>query len=143
MATTFTAQVRGWTEKAKRNAELVVRGSVEDVGELMSRRQASVKETGGAFSVGFVPVDTGELINSQEVSIDGSPVHAPGVAPPDYSAIVAGLELGDSVEAVFTAPHARPVEYGVSGRFAGRFFVRNAVQQWQVIVDQNAAQFRD
>jgi hypothetical protein len=52
------------------------------------------------------------------------------------------MEMGDTVQAVFTAQHARPKEYG-HGTAPGWFFVRNAVQQWQVIVDQNAAQFRD
>lgn len=140
----FSADVRAWTQKAKDNAEYVLRGSVSDLGELMSRRQASVKETGGSFQVGFVPVDTGELINSQEVSLNGSVLHAanPG-SPPDYTAVVAGMELGDTLQAVFTAKHARPMEYGVTGKFGGRFFVRGAVQQWQNIVDANAALFED
>lgn len=135
----FSAQVRAWTEKAKRNADLVVKGSIADVGEVMVRRQAGVAQTGGSFKEGFVPVDTGELINSQQVEINGGVV---AKGPVDYSAAVVGMEIGDAVKAVFTAPHARAMEYGTS-RFAGRFFVRNAVQQWQTIVDQNAAQFRD
>ena len=135
----FTADVRNWTEKARRNAELVVRGSIADVGELMTRRQASVKDTGGSFREGFVPVDTGELISSQEVAINGGVV---GQGVVSYEAVVGGMDLGDTVQAVFTAPHARFMEYG-TGNIAGRFFVRNAVQQWQTIVDANAAQFRD
>lgn len=136
----FAASVRGWTEQAKQNAELVVRGSVQDVGELMTRRQASVKDTGGTFQVGFVPVDTGELINSQRLSINGGVI---GRGDVSYAALVAGMDLGDTFQAVFTAEHARPQEYGVTGKFSGRFFVRNAVQQWPTIVKQNALQFRD
>lgn len=139
MSRAFVAQVRNWTNKAKRNSELVVRGSIQDVGELMSRRQPSVKDTGGSFQVGLVPVDTGQLIASQQVEVNGGVV-ASGVV--DYSAAVAGMDMGDTVKAVFTAPYARHVEYG-TGRMAGRFYVRNAVQQWQTIVDQNAALFRD
>jgi len=139
MAGKFSAQVRAWTEKAKRNADLVVKGSIADVGEIMTRRQAGVAQTGGSFKEGFVPVDTGELINSQQVEINGGVIATGDV---DYSAAVVGMEIGDAVKAVFTAPHARPMEYGTS-RFAGRFFVRNAVQQWQAIVDANAAQFKD
>lgn len=139
MSQKFVADVRAWTEKARRNAELVVRGSVQDVGELMSRRQPSVKDTGGSFQVGFVPVDTGQLIASQQVEVNGGVVASGAV---DYSAAVVGMDLGDVVQAVFTAPYARHVEYG-TGRMAGRFYVRNAVQQWQTIVDQNAAQFKD
>lgn len=147
MALSFTASVRGWTDKAKRNADLVVKGSISDVGELMTRRQPSVKETGGSFKEGFVPVDKSELINSQQVEINGGVVASGDV---DYSAAIANMEIGDAVRAVFTAPHARRMEYGFSGtdslgrtyNQAGRFFVRNAVQQWQTVVAQNAAQFR-
>lgn len=135
----FEAQVRDWTEKAKKNMTYVIRGSVQDIGELMTRTQPSVKETGGFYREGFVPVDTSELINSQEVTINGSLV-AEGLV--DYSLAVAGYNLGDSLVAVFTAEHARPIEYGVTGRFGGRFYVRNAVQQWSTIVEMNAAQFR-
>ena len=138
MTQTFTASVRGWSQKALNNTELVLRGSIQDTAELMTRRQASVKETGGAFKVGFVPVDEGELINSQQVEINGGVV---GTGDVSYAALIAGLDLGDVFQAVFTAEHARPQEYGTS-KFPGRFFVRNAVQQWDVIVQQNAAQFR-
>ncbi|MEM1371471.1 MAG: hypothetical protein AAGG72_04480 [Pseudomonadota bacterium] len=138
--TTFSAQVRNWTTKAKRNTDLVVKGSISDVGELMTRRQASVKDTGGSYQEGFVPVDTGELINSQRVDFNGGVVATGDVS---YQAVIAGLKMGDTVTHVFTAEHARPMEYGVTGKFGGRFFVRNAVQQWQLIVDQNARQFGD
>lgn len=138
MTKSFAASVRGWSEKAKRSAEYVVRGSVQDVAELMTRRQASVKDTGGTYQEGFVPVDTGELINSQQVSLNGGVIATGAVS---YAAVVSGMELGDTIEAVFTAEHGRWLEYGVSGRFGGRFFVRNAVQQWDAIVQQNAAQF--
>ncbi len=133
------ADIRQWTEKATRNAELVAKGSIQDVGELMTRRQASIKET-GSYQEGFVPVDEGELINSQIGSVNGS---VAGSGDISYAALVAGMNLGDTVEAVFTAGHARPQEYGVSGKFPGRFFVRNAVQQWSNIVDANAARFKE
>jgi hypothetical protein len=129
------ANLGQWSEKVQRNLDLVVKGSIQDVGEIMTRRQPSIKET-GTFEVGKVPVDTGELINSQEGSLNGGVVAAGDI---DYAALVAGMELGDTVQAVFTAPHARPMEYGVSGKFPGRFFVRNAVQNWQAIVHANAA----
>lgn len=140
MAGKFTASVKNWSEKAKRNAELVVRQSVQDVAEQMTRRQPSVKETGGSFEIGKVPVDTGELINSQVVRINGGVV---GQGPVSYSAMVGQMDLGDAIEAVFTAQHARPIEYGVTGKFAGRFYVREAVQRWQEIVAKNAARLKD
>lgn len=139
MAGTFTADVRRWTEKARRNADLVVRGAAQDVCELMTRRQASITET-GTYREGFVPVDTGELIASQVVSLNGGSI---GRGDVSYAALVMGMDAGDVLEAVFTADHARPMEYGVSGRFGGRFFVRNAVQQWPTVVQANAALFKD
>lgn len=139
MTSRFSADVRRWTAKARRNADLVVRGSAQDVCELMTRRQASITET-GTYREGFVPVDSGELIGSQVVSLNGAEI---GRGEVSYAALVAGMDAGDVLEAVFTADHARPIEYGVSGKFGGRFFVRNAIQQWPTIVEQNAAQFKD
>jgi hypothetical protein len=48
------------------------------------------------------------------------------------------MRAGDISELIFTAPHARYHEYGVTGKFGGRFYVRNAVQQWDRIVEANA-----
>lgn len=143
MAGTFAADVRQWSAKAKQNAEFVIRGSVQDVGELMTRRAAGTTD-GGSLQQGYVPVVTGELINSQEVGINGGVIATGDV---DYSAAVAGMDLGDSIQAVFTAGHARPKEYGFTtstGKSVpGWFFVRGAVQQWATVVEMNAAQFRD
>ena len=119
--------------------DLVVRGSAQDVYELATRRQPSVKDTGGSFREGFVPVDTGELIGSQVLTINGAQA---GAGPGSYEAGLARMAAGDVSVLAFTAPHARHVEYGTS-RMAGRFFVRNAVQQWLRIVEQNAALFKD
>lgn len=141
---TFTAQVRNWSERAKRNAELVVRGATQDVAEIMSiPRDGLVR--GAPFQVGVVPVDTGQLIGSLTVEIDGAEIGQGNMAaamPPDYTAALAGMEIGDIVQVAFTAPYARFIEYG-KGSVPGRFMVRNAVQQWQTVVDQNAALFQD
>ncbi|WP_343502136.1 hypothetical protein [Alloyangia pacifica] len=144
MTQNFAADVRRMTEKAKANMEFVFKASVQDVSEIMTRRQASVTDTGGTFQVGLVPVDTGELINSVEVSVNGA-ITGQGAnkAPPDFVASLGTLRLGDVAEIVFTAEHARPMEYGATGKFEGRFFVRHAVQNWGVIVDQNARLFED
>lgn len=156
MTQSFTASVEAWSEKAIRNAELVVKGSSVDVFEIMTRRQPSVKETGGTFVEGRVPVDEGELIGSVVVEVAGvqtgqGVVAGKNSAPPDFEASVFGMALGDDVLSAFTAPHARRLEYGFSGTDSlgrtystqGRFFVRNAIQQWETIVAQNAAIFED
>lgn len=143
MTQTFSADIRKWSQKAIRNAEVVVRDAAATTGELMSVRQASIKET-GFFEVGKVPVDESELINSQVVSINGGIV---ATGDPGYQAVLAGFEVGDTIEAAFTADHARPTEFGYTARngtlVPGRFFVREAIQQWSATVAASAAKFKD
>ena len=128
---------RDFSKKALRNAGLVLKGSASDAVELMSRRAAGTSR-GGSHKKGFVPVDTGELVNSLSTSVNGAGIGAGAVG---YGAFIGSLEWGDSVEAVFTAEHARYKEYG-HGSSPGWFFVRGTVQKWPAIVAQNAAQFR-
>ena len=136
----FGAAVKGWSEKAKRNADLVVKDAIQTTALAMSQRQPSVKETDGFYEVGKVPVDQGELINSQQVSLNNSIVATGDVA---YAALIYGMELGDMFEAVFTSEHARPIEYGVTGKFLGRYYVLSAVQEWDNTVAASAAKFKD
>ena len=140
----FSAQVRGWSEKAKRNADLVVRASIQDTAEMMSVAKDGIVR-GAPFELGVVPVDEGELIGSLTVTIGGAITgqgNSAAAAPPDYAAALVGFEMGDTVQVAFTAEHARPIEYGANGS-PGRFMVREAVSQWQTIVDANAALFKD
>lgn len=139
--TSFTAQVRAWAEKAKRNHLLVLRLAAQEVFRRATQRQASITET-GSFEVGKIPVDTGHLIGTAEVRIRGAAVASgnPGAGtPPDYAVAIGYLEGGEAVELVFTAEYARHVEYGAS-KMPGRFYVRTAVADWQQIVDRAAAQ---
>lgn len=144
----FVAEIRAWSEKAKRNLDLVARASAQEVFERASQRQPSVKETGGTFEIGKVPVDTGFLIGTSEVRINGAP-HSGGSGareasslPPDFAAVIGSMKMGDTIEYVFTAPYARAVEYG-TGKMAGRLFVRTAIKDWDIIVQAEAARFRD
>lgn len=144
MTQSFAAQVQNWSEKAKRNAELVVRGAAQDVAELASIPRDGIVR-GAPFQVGVVPVDQGQLIGSLTVEINGGLTgtgNAASATPPDYSAALAGFEIGDVVQVAFSAPYARAIEYGANG-VPGRFMVRGAVQQWQAVVDANAALFKD
>ena len=142
--TTATAAVQNWSKKALRNAELVARQAIQETATQMTTRQPGVKETGGTFEIGKVPVDESELINSQVSRINGGEASAGQVS---YAAIVAGLDLGDTMEVVFTAEHARPMEYGFTTRSGtqvpGRFFVREALQNWPETVAAVAAQLSD
>ena len=142
MTQSFSAQVRNWTEKAKRNAGLVVADAAQGVFADMSQRQPSVKETGGTFEIGKVPVDTGLLINSMLTTLNGG---ALGSGPDAYIAGLAGFELGDSIVHAFTQEYASAIEYG-TGNMPGRFMVREAINGaggWQARVDASAAKFQD
>lgn len=137
----FAADVSRFSAKAKANIEQVVLGSIEDLFELATRRQASSTET-GTYIEGFVPVDTGYLIGSSRIAINGALVAEGKVAganstPPDAAVALMKMELGDTASLMFTAKYAPHVEYGTN-KMAGRFFMRNAVLQWQAIVDANA-----
>ena len=61
----FAAHIESWSEEQIENTDKIVAGSANDVYELATRRQPSVKQTGGSYREGFVAVDTGELIGSQ------------------------------------------------------------------------------
>lgn len=134
----FSAQVRGWSEKAKSNSSLILRDAAQTVSERMTERQPSIKEI-GSFQIGLLPVDTGELVQSQVTAINGS---LQGSGDGSYVGTIAGLEVGDVFFHGFQAEHAPYVENGTS-KFPGRFFVREAVMPWQQIVDASAAKFKD
>jgi hypothetical protein len=132
----FVATIENWSEKAKRNMDLILRQAVQDVTEEMTRRDPSSPSTPGS---GKVPVDDSELINSQSSGIGG------GHSKAAFSATASGVKAGDVYTAVFTAPHAPFMEYGTTDENGnsinggGRFFVRNAARQWVSFVDRAAA----
>lgn len=134
MTSRFTADIRKWTEKQKRNASFIVRGAAQDVIGEMSRPAPGVSR-GGSVSKGHVPVDTSELINSLSAGI------GMGIGSADWAGVVSGMKVGDVVTAAFTAKHAPMLNYGVNGR-PGWFFVDHAIAQWPAIVAANAAKFR-
>lgn len=137
------ASLKNWSAKAERNARLIVMEASEGVYNAMTERQPSVKETGGSFEVGKVPVDWGYLIGSVQIAVGGGTTGtgSPGQAP-DYIGSISGFQIGEPITAAFTADYARHVEYGTA-RMPGRFFVRNAVAQWPAFVAAAAARYKD
>ena len=138
------ADMAKWGEKAKRNAMLIVRKSIEDVTELA--------QTSDDFG-GRMPVDNGDLRNSFTAGLNGSTVLSGGV---EYSAELLGtavtnLKAGDSFNAGWTAAYALRMEKGFVGddrlgrtyNQAGNFFMASALAEWQAINDRNAAKVRD
>lgn len=129
MTGTFTAQIRNWSEKAKRNIDLVIKQSAQEVFQIA---QTPVVQGGN------MPVDTGFLRNSMVAGLNGST----SLSGPDaYVLAINGFEMGDVIFGGWTAEYAVYVEFGAQGR-APRFFMRGAAQQWQSIVSSNAAKLR-
>ena len=121
-----------WVALAKNAKAKVIADATRDCFELATSTQPSVKQTGGSFQEGFLAIDTGELYNSQRVTVNGqTTASGPGAAT---SGVPDRVTQRSDVALVFDAPHARLHEYG-QGPVPGRFFVRNAVQQWLRIVD--------
>lgn len=142
MARTFTADISRFSGKARRNVDLVVKQSAQDVGrEMINPKDGIVR--GAPFETGVLPVDQGELLASSFVAV-GAGVTARGstASGPDFVAALAGLDAGETILIALGAPYARRIEYGW-GSVPGRFFVRGAIQQWPAIVRRRAAQLKD
>jgi HK97 gp10 family phage protein len=128
--TTFTAQIKAFTDRAKEKMETVVKQSAQEV--------FSIAQTPKARG-GRMPVDTGFLRNSMVASLNGSTV---GGGADAYVLAVAGMDLGDTVFAGWTANYARFMEYGTS-KTPANYFMLSAAQQWQAIVARNAELVRN
>ena len=144
MTRNFAASVKAFSQKALRNADVIVKRSAQDVAREMTQPKDGLVR-GAPFETGVVPVDEGQLIGSVIVQVGGALTgqgNATAETPPDYASALAGFDTGSTIIVGFTAPHAPLIEYGANG-VPGRFMVRQAVQNWQAIVDANAARFKD
>lgn len=134
MVTFRASDMRGWTEKQKRNVSLIVKQSIQDVSELAQQPRAKG---------GRLPVDTGFLRNSYVAGINGSTALS---GPNVYEAVIAGLDMGDTFVAGWTAAYALRQERGFVGpdslgrvyNTPGNFFMASALAQWAAIVERNA-----
>lgn len=142
MTTNFTAQVKGWTEKAKRNPTLVFKQAAQNlVDEVLKPKQQG----------GNMPVDTGNLRRSLMASTSRMPVVESGRSEfPDnggqINLTIAGATERDTIYFGFQAAYAMRMEYGFTGQDSlgrnynqtGNRFVGLAVDRWQQIVDKAA-----
>lgn len=103
MAGKFTADVRAFAGKTKRQMRDVFAESVQDVVEMAQMPKAKG---------GRMPVVTGNLRNSLASGLNGS-FGAQG--PEGYVVTLSGLEIGDIARFAWTAPYARRMELGFSG----------------------------
>jgi hypothetical protein len=130
MTQTFAAKVQAFADLTKEKMELVVKQSAQDMFSISQRPVAQG---------GRMPVDTGFLRNSFVSGLNGSTALT---GPDAYVAVIAGMELGDSIFGGWTANYAKFVENGAGGR-QGRFFALGASQEWQRIVAENAQKARN
>lgn len=124
--TSFTADVKGWSDKALRNSEAIFKQSVQDV-----TQDAQLPTAKG----GRMRVDTGFLRNSHISGKNGSLSEQGEEA---YTATIASLELGDTYSAGWTAEYAAYREFGARGQEPD-FFMRGALQKWNQFVRLNAS----
>ena len=137
MAAKFGAQVRAFAEKAKSMQLAIFRESAQRLME-----EANTPEGQG----GRMPVDTGFLRNSSAASLEGMPTD--GARDPPL--VFAGMDLGQTVWAGWTAAYAMRMEHGFYGEDslgrtyaqAGKGFARAAAQRWDFIVSEVAAEVK-
>ncbi len=137
MANKFGDQVKAFAEKAKAMQLAIFRESAQRLFE-----EANTQEGEG----GKMPVDTGFLRNSRAASTEGMP--ADGAMDPNL--VFAGMELGQTVWAGWTAVYAMRMEHGFQGADslgreyaqAGKGFARAAAQRWDFIVAEVTAEVK-
>jgi hypothetical protein len=140
---TFTAQVKEWTEKARRNRQLVLRLAVQKL-----VRQLLENVGKGA---GQTPFLTGNLRRSLLASTSSLPavrkdVEFKGDNSGQIALTIATWDTGSPLWLGFQAAYGMRLEYGFTGtdsagrsyNQAGRYFVRAAVNNWQNYVNEAA-----
>lgn len=130
-ARSFSQQIAQWAELTRRKKRRVAAEATAEVFRLALRTQDSVTVS-GTYSVGYVPVLTGQLVDSAEVTVDGQLV---GTGEMAWQGVPDAMNLGAVAYINFSAPYARHVEYGTR-HMGGRFFVLSASQQWFSVVQE-------
>lgn len=146
MAKSFSAGLEDFDDLTEHAMRVSFLGAAEDATELMTRRVDGLT-MGAPFREGYVPVGkTSQLINSFVLRLNGTDAQS---GAGDYSMTFGQAELDDVVDAAFTAPYARAIEYGFNPGddtdtdyggdtdVPGRFFVQGAAEQWPVLVAEN------
>ena len=135
MAKSFSAQVRGWNDKAKRNFSMVHRSAVDKL------YQAVVEDT---------PILTGNARRSWALSTTAMPqIDQTGqlfTAPPDIGLSIATMPTGSPVYIGAQAIYIPRLNYGFTGtdslgrnyNQAGLMFVERNAERWQSFVDAAA-----
>lgn len=136
---TFAATVDEWVKKSEKRLQAVVQESANRVFNEASKQGPSKANPAGGEG-GRMPVDTGFLRSSFQVSFSGMPTGPsrgePGGNYPfrhEYEMTLQGFEPGKTIYGGWTAEYAIKMEE----RYA---FQRGAAQQWQAIVSDVIAE---
>lgn len=144
MTKSFTAQLDEIIDLTIEGMEYVMRQSIQDVVEGAQTTQIGITQGASSFVEGKIPVGlTAELVNS--LSVDGGAEGADS-----YVVKIAGMEIGDSLEFKWSAPHAMRIENGFTGadslgrnyNVPGRFFVTRNAEKFADHVKRRAAEVR-
>lgn len=135
---TLAASVKQFANMTKMQMRGVFAESVQDVVDA-----AQLPKAKG----GRLPVVSGFLRNSLASGLNGT---LGPQGPDSYVVTLSQLELGDIAQFAWTAPYARRIELGFSGKDslgrtyeqAGTHFLSAAVAQWPQFVTGNAARLK-
>lgn len=139
----FAAQLDDIMDLTIGDIEYVMRQSIGDVLVGAQTTQIGITQGATSFEEGKIPVGkTAELVNS--LTVDGA------TGDDAHVTAIAGMEIGDTLEFAWTAPHAAPINNGFTittadGReinVPGRFFVDRNAEQFSDYVKKYAAEVR-
>ena len=128
----FQAQIRNFTEQTERRQRAIFMTASQILFSRAQTDQPSVKETGGTFEVGKIPVDDGDLRNSFISNLNGGSTIE---GPDSYVLTIARWTPGDTLFGGWTAEHAPHIEFGTEN-IEPRAFMRTHANNWQEIVDE-------
>jgi len=141
----FTASIEGWVAEERELLLAVVQSSAQDIVREIKR---PIRDGGN------MPVDTSFLQQSLQASTESAPeidpTHDGSQGPSSANAaaieaVIAGLEIGQTIYFGFTAVYALRQNYGFYGvdtlgraySQPGRYFVEHAMAKWPQIVENN------
>lgn len=127
---TFTADLQRFADLTEDKMKRVAQASIQDVVQIA---QTPVAQGGD------MPVDTGTLRNSLVSDLDGAQV---AQGDDSYALAVAQLQIGQVARFGWAAEYARPRHYMVGVGQGGGLWRDKAAEQWQSIVERNAAAVR-
>jgi len=137
----YLAKVNADVVNTKARMLAVRNASVQDLIEVMQTPRGA----GGNMRIdtGFLRASLKAVIGSANFTITDRPDDQAKYSfdMGSITLVIAGAEINDAIEAVYTASYARPREYGARG-YPGDRFVALAAQQWQQVVEANVAKLK-